>query len=843
MTSLQPDRLDNLDRPLQQAARSHRLRNAGRGVVAFGSILIIGQAILIAAIGAWRPEAISHLSEFALLGLFILLLASGGMIFMAAWIDRRERLIAEAEQRLPSLGRRLSTSMELRDRKAIHEAVPDTLRSAVYSDADAHLQASPWARFVDRRSAWTWAFTAFAVILLQGFFFLQSYSTHIHIAAPGNGNLSMQPASATNPLAGDNVDDKENKAEQEPRINATITITEPTEDGWATRIEAVLVEFSTDSEAGLTDLAVVVSHKGKTYHTAAFTTELAPGKQVGEAEFYLDEMPLEDYDVLAFHIEGWHSKPVGGENSSDENAGSTLVASDLKFLQIRPFNEDILFKPMVMGEGDPCLKILAWMIEEQRRLVRGGWLLQPTSGLPETSERYAMVGERVTEDQNELRGVMREARTLFVESPNTTPRMLTLLDQAGDAMDDANTDLSDAQYIDALAHQQQSLGHLVSVLREFEKEYGRFLDGLEVPEAPENADGPEPPKRKKKDLPEGKTYGDRQLMRDDLTAFDYELEEIAQQQAQLNWEQMQEEETRNKQWRKHEVPANPNDTGTPPEDKEKQGKEKEGEEKKSDKKEGKSNQGKKPAPSQGQAQASGQGQGQGQQGQQSQQAQSQDQSQQQAQSQNQQQAQQQDPSKKDSQDQAASQQDAAERQEALAERLDDLAKNAVTGESVRQALREAAEAMRDQAKQDADQQANGQPFNSPESQQPGQRAADLIDRALDERDRELHDAQLRQIENAMRQIAEGQTENAGQSGNAAALSPSEREQLAQQVEELAKAIEARRHGNGNAGPSTDGNLAERRASAAASLREAANTLRQMSAAGPEAADEQLGQAL
>ncbi|MEM1109534.1 MAG: hypothetical protein AAGH99_12680 [Planctomycetota bacterium] len=819
MTSLNPDRFDNLDRPLRQAARSHRLRNAGRGVVAFGSTLIIGQALLIVAISAYRPEAITYLSGFTLIGLFTLLVASIGVIVMAGLRDRRERLVAEAEQQLPSLGRRLSTSMELRDHKPHHEAVPDTLRSAVYTDTGDRLRDSTWGRFVDRRSALTWVFTGVVVILLQCFFFLQSYSNSFNIAAPGLGNVSMQPSSFTPPPAEDAAEEK--PAEENPRVNATITITEPAEDGWATRIEAVLVEFNTESEFGLTDLAVVVNHNGKTYRTAAFDTELSPGKQTGEAEFYLDEMPLEDYDVLAFHIEGRHKTTAALDNPG-EKAGSVTVASGLKFLQIRPFNEDILFRPMAMGEGDPCLKILAWMIEEQRRLVRGGWLLQPSSGLPTNSERYALVGERVAEDQEQLRGVMREARVLFVESPNTTPLMLTLLDQAGDAMDRANVDLSDAKYPDALQHQQQSLSHLVEVLREFEKVYGRFLDGLETPEGP---DGPKPPSGKKLDLPDGKTLSDRQLMRDDITAFDYELEEIAEQQAQLNWEQMQEEQTSPRHWRQHDLPQNQNDTGTPPADQETKEEE---EDKKADSEKNKPGEGKKPAQNPSPSAASGSGQG------------SQGQSGQSAQSQAQ--AQKQQPSEQTPKAEASSPSKTSERQEALAERLDELAKNAVTGESVRQALREAAEAMREQATQDAAQTANRE-SQTPGRQEAGRRAADLIDRALDERDRELHDAQLRQIENAMRQIADQQAANPNATGGDAGLDPTEREALADKIDGLAQAIDARRHGNNAAGPTPDGNLAERRTAAAGALREAADTLRQMSAAGPDAEHEQLDRTL
>src|ERR1019366_3448744 len=99
-----------------------------------------------------------------------------------------------------------------------------------------------------------------------------------------------------------------------------------------------------------------VNGAGETPHELAPPSE--PRYAVYQPTVYLDELRLSDWDVMTYYAKADTEK----QNS---------FASEVYFLEVRPFREDILKLPG--GEGGSvhhCLSVLSTLIGEQQHVIR-----------------------------------------------------------------------------------------------------------------------------------------------------------------------------------------------------------------------------------------------------------------------------------------------------------------------------------------------------------------------------------------------------------------------------------------------------------------------------------------
>ncbi|MEM8737310.1 MAG: hypothetical protein AAGG38_02375 [Planctomycetota bacterium] len=543
-----PSAYGPIQRNLSRARRRRAGLSAARTVVAVGLGVLVCELLVFAGLRWLWPEALPRFWS-GLGWTTVLLVGVGIAAWTAGWWHRRGlQLAAEAERHVPEFGRALTTSVELSGERG--DRCPPALREALWRETSGRLETESWRRFTAGRAVGAWSLIAGLVLVFQGLLWWSVERGTLPSWADPEA-VSVSPAVHEPPSAEELLEDAAAAEQDRLRTESRLDILEPGEDQWATKIEAISLRFESKTPYGVEDVRVSLRvNGGDPVYVPALTGELEAGTAEGDAEFYLDELELRDYDLVAYHLE---AKAKGREASSP----GRKITSGVFFVQVRPFDNPAFVVINPTGPKSPAEGVLNWMIEEQRRLIRGNWLLQDGTGLEPDQELYTQVAERVGNDQRELAEVGDEVYELFEENPKTTPIMLVLLTEGRDAIDAAIEDLDAAAYDQALSHQQEALSKLVAILSEFVKILGKTADLPETGQAPK----PPPSSEKKRDLPQGLSLKDRQLYRDDVIL---ELEEIEHQQAQLNWEEEEQAAAEpGKRWHQPEPRQNPEASGDP----------------------------------------------------------------------------------------------------------------------------------------------------------------------------------------------------------------------------------------------------------------------------------------
>ncbi len=149
----------------------------------------------------------------------------------------------------------------------------------------------------------------------------------------------------------------ENTAEQK-RNWGEVRINEPGHDLRVTKVDAVplLIEVASDQLLSNVEWRSALNGDTEQPHSLPHPTE--PRYAVYQPVLYLDEFKLADWDVLTYY-----AKAATAESSS--------YASDVYFLEVRPFREDLLKMPG--GEGGKSYQLLeelSGLIDRQQHIIR-----------------------------------------------------------------------------------------------------------------------------------------------------------------------------------------------------------------------------------------------------------------------------------------------------------------------------------------------------------------------------------------------------------------------------------------------------------------------------------------
>ncbi|MEO0795243.1 MAG: hypothetical protein AAFX93_08785 [Verrucomicrobiota bacterium] len=421
-------------------------------------------------------------------------------------------LARKTEQRLPVIGLRLTSSLESGDNP---HADPD-IDAAVWQEAAAAtIQEETNQRAM--QTGFTLAcVTAIAIATLS---FLS-----IYVVIPGLSAIA--PAVTLNPK--EIVEEEVEPAIPQELIAASITIQEPGEDFWATRIEAVPLELTTDSPHGFSDLTIKASVNGGDWVTLSDSAEFVEaGEQALSLELYLDELKIEDFDLVSYAVEGLALHP--------EHPGA-LRRSDMYFIQIRPFDWQITKVPTAEGDMQQMIQLmnlLIWLIEEERIVIRHTWVLNREESAYAGTAEFNRAAGFVRDSQQMVQDRLLEAIDLFTnELQEQLPGpFLAKFNESSDHFDQAIQYLDNENWAEAGQEEQRGLADLIYLYSMIQRIVG---EGAASPSSGEPEEGEAKPKDSQNKNEQKKLAGleDRQLVRRQSS----KIAQLQEEQEKLNRE-------------------------------------------------------------------------------------------------------------------------------------------------------------------------------------------------------------------------------------------------------------------------------------------------------------------
>ncbi|SPE50566.1 exported hypothetical protein [Verrucomicrobia bacterium] len=308
--------------------------------------LVFGAAMLL----GWVKDRELAVTFFSLLVIGGLIAWTIILVAAAAGGPGRASLAAALERADHRLLDRLHTILFLERQR------PDTRGQALAGRIAGQVQGlvdqKAFPRPFTAQHSWVRAL-AFAVLLATAILFYQRYS-------PWQQVLVAEKAKAIQPIAPERPLElalPTNNVEQDSAWGE-VRITDPGTDLKVTKVDVVPLQIEAAANQALkkVDWSSTINGGAEAEHPLPAPAE--PRYAVYQPAIYLDELHLSDWDVMTYYAKAKTEK----ENS---------YASEVYFLEVRPFREDILKLPG--GEGGQAyesLNEMSALIERQQHIIR-----------------------------------------------------------------------------------------------------------------------------------------------------------------------------------------------------------------------------------------------------------------------------------------------------------------------------------------------------------------------------------------------------------------------------------------------------------------------------------------
>lgn len=317
------------------------------GIVLCSLTLLLAVSIL----NDWltnRTLAVALLTGLGILGLIAwvviviaVLAGSPDRNWLAAAVERVDRRLLD----------RLNTLLFLEKRPREPQTDAFSIRIAKQTRAVLAAKPSPSPFSGSRPLPYLFAFLA---LLAATFFVSHYYAPWKRLTTPTQFSKA-QPAQEPQPLellppATNNVEQNRNWGE--------VRITDPATDLKVTKVDVVPLQIEAAANEALKRVGWLSTINGgnETNHDLPPPTE--PRYALYQPTIYLDEFRLSDWDVMTYYAKA---------NTEKDNS----FASEVYFLEVRPFREDILKMPG--GENGKAYRTLAEMsalINRQQQVIR-----------------------------------------------------------------------------------------------------------------------------------------------------------------------------------------------------------------------------------------------------------------------------------------------------------------------------------------------------------------------------------------------------------------------------------------------------------------------------------------
>ncbi|MCU0771129.1 MAG: hypothetical protein MUE94_05060 [Verrucomicrobia bacterium] len=219
----------------------------------------------------------------------------------------------------------------------------------------------------------------------------------------------------------------------------------------ATAIEEVPLEAEARSTTGLRGVVLEVEVNGEHRLSQPLANpSIPPGRQTLQASIYLDQLRVNAYDVVSYHLRAqrtW-SPPL------------PPTVSPVQFVQVKPMRQDTL----VCAGGDrpsQCFNYVSALKVAQLRLLKQNFILAHAE-IGRTSDEWRRENNRVAGDQCQLAKRAEEVIQLMV-SNHYPAQILGLVRQARPLMIEAGDRMVSEENQPALEPQGKALGLLTAV--------------------------------------------------------------------------------------------------------------------------------------------------------------------------------------------------------------------------------------------------------------------------------------------------------------------------------------------------------------------------------------------
>src|ERR1035437_1583916 len=278
--------------------------------------------------------------------------------------------------------------------------------------------------------------------------------------SPGNRLLAADKAKATPPLVAEKPLEltlpTTNNAEQS-QAWGEVRITDPGGDLRVTKVDVVPLQIESAANQALKKVSwfSTINGAGETPHELPPPSE--PRYAVYQPTVYMDELRLADWDVMTYYA-----------NANTEKDNS--FASDVYFLEVRPFREDILKMPG--GEGGKayqCLNELSMLISRQQHVIRQTH--QHLQKPPEQENLQAQDRKKLSEAEADLGDSAQHLYAKMGAEMENKPigEALDNLAKAEKSLDRASKLLGDNVMNEAQNRERRALSELIAARKMFQK--------------------------------------------------------------------------------------------------------------------------------------------------------------------------------------------------------------------------------------------------------------------------------------------------------------------------------------------------------------------------------------
>lgn len=432
--------------------------------LALAGILVVWEAAIVCGLLVTRGPALSILRA---------LLAAGACtwIFLSAVILSRKPvrpvLAAALERADRRLQDRLNTLVFLQSRNRPSSATQFVPR--ITEQASLLLrQKTAYPRFC-LSSALAWSSGLVAVLLAPAWFNQQFQPWRLLRNAPA---LTARAGGSSDSLGEDVLN---NSVEQNSPWGE-IRVTDPGRDLKVTKVDVVPLRIEAAANQDLKSVSWTTSVNGGQESSHALPRPADPRSTSYQPMLYLDQLGLADWDVVTYYAKA-------------ETALSNSYASDIYFLEIRPFREDILKLPGGAG-GQPyqTLSQLSSLIDRQQQVIRQTHQhvqRPPAQPNVRSAERNKLAG-----DEGDLSHAAEHLYADMAANLENKPigAALDNLAKAHASLGDASDLLRKEVMTEAQEHERAALSQLVAARKIFQKAVtdnpGSFGPSKEEPQSP-----------------------------------------------------------------------------------------------------------------------------------------------------------------------------------------------------------------------------------------------------------------------------------------------------------------------------------------------------------------------
>jgi len=271
----------------------------------------------------------------------------------------------------------------------------------------------------------------------------------------GASDLLSRPPSVLPPLVP--------KPAAKTEASAVFRWKSPEAETLCSKLEEVPLQAEAESNTGLKEVTLELSVNGETRKSIHLeeivqSALLKAGKQALELSISLDEMNLEPFDVVSYHLRG--------QRVSDHPL--PVTASPIQFIQIRPMREDV---KIINGEGqgNPCYALLSALKVAQLQALEQNFLLTHAE-ISKTSPVWIEENTRVGEDQKVVADKAHAAIAFLIEN-HAPVQVVDLVTRAEPFRRTASVAIAATQNEKAVPDQ----GHALALITEAQKHFMKMM--------------------------------------------------------------------------------------------------------------------------------------------------------------------------------------------------------------------------------------------------------------------------------------------------------------------------------------------------------------------------------